>query len=318
MSVNECKFFVIQIVNRLIDLLLSMKYRFLFVFPVAALIIILTVYASDNDSSKGSNEAGYSAALRLIGHKLLLSAGDSRSQVLPIKELSGKKFQIHFEHPVSLEPDSIFNIISNTTKSSLLPDDYTVDVMQCSDNQVAYSFVNSRVDSNTIVPCLGRTLPEKCYYVSISFTSAGPLVSEPGYIFMGAFAGLMLASILFYFYVKQKKNMPASLEGGIATSRNAIRLGDYLFAYDQRYLEINKVRIDLTDKESKLLYILSSSPNKTIDRETFQKEVWENEGVIVTRSLDVFISRLRKKLERDSSIRLINVHGKGYKLEVPA
>ncbi|HET9745566.1 MAG TPA: winged helix-turn-helix domain-containing protein [Chitinophagaceae bacterium] len=295
-----------------------MKYRFLFVFPVAAVIIILTVYASDKDTSTGSNEAGYNAALRLIGHKLLLSAGDSRSRVLPVKKLSGKEFEIHFEHPVSLEPDSVFNIIHNTTKSSLLPDEYAVDVIQCSDDQVAYSFVNSRVDSNTIVPCLGRTLPERCYYVSISFALAGPPVSEPGYIFMGAFVGLMLASFVFYFYVKKKKSIPASLEVGIATSRSATRLGNYLFVYDQRYLEINKERIDLTDKESKLLHILSSSPNKTIDRERFQKEVWENEGVIVTRSLDVFISRLRKKLEKDSSIRLINVHGKGYKLEVPA
>jgi hypothetical protein len=295
-----------------------MKYRFLFIFPVAALIIILTVNATKKDSNKGPGEAGYNAALRLIGHKLLLSAGDTRSQVLPIKELSGKKFQIHFQNPVSLEPDSVFNIISSITKSSPLPDDYTVDVVQCSDSEVAYSFVNSRVDSNTIVPCLGRSLPEKCYYVSISFASHSTLASEPGYIFMGAFAGLLLASILFYFYAKQNKNMPATLERGITTGGSAIRLGSYLFVYDQRYLEINNKRIDLTDKESKLLYILSSTPNKTIDREKFQKEVWENEGVIVTRSLDVFISRLRKKLEKDSSIRLINVHGKGYKLEVPA
>jgi DNA-binding winged helix-turn-helix (wHTH) protein len=295
-----------------------MKYRFLFIFPVAALIIVLTVNASKKDSNKGPKEARYNAALRLIGHKLLLSAGDTRSQVLPIKELSGKKFQIHFQNPVSLKPDSVFNIISSITKSSPLPDDYTVDVVQCSDSEVAYSFVNSRVDSNTIVPCLGRSLPEKCCYVSISFASHSTLASEPGYIFMGAFAGLLLASILFYFYAKQNKYMPATLERGITTGGSTIRLGSYLFVYDQRYLEINNKRIDLTDKESKLLYILSSTPNKTIDREKFQKEVWENEGVIVTRSLDVFISRLRKKLEKDSSIRLINVHGKGYKLEVPA
>ncbi|HZI54739.1 MAG TPA: winged helix-turn-helix domain-containing protein, partial [Chitinophagaceae bacterium] len=45
-------------------------------------------------------------------------------------------------------------------------------------------------------------------------------------------------------------------------------------------------------------------------------KVWENEGVIVTRSLDVFISKLRKKLERGSGVKLVNVHGKGYKLEI--
>ena len=295
-----------------------MKYRFIFVFPVAALIILLTVYASSKESNKGSEEAKYIAALRLIGHKLLLSAGDTWSRVLPIKKISNKKFQLHFQNPVSLEPDSIFNIISNTTKTSLLPDEYTVVIVQCSDNEVAYSFVNSRIDSNTIVPCLGRTLPEKCYYVSINFASPGPFISKQGFLIIGTFTGLLLAAFLFYFYVRQKKNSSASLKGEKPATTSAIQVGDYTFFYDQRYLEFNNERIDLTDKESKLLYILSSAPNKTVDREKFQKEVWENEGVIVTRSLDVFISRLRKKLEKDSSIRLINVHGKGYKLEVPA
>jgi DNA-binding response OmpR family regulator len=44
--------------------------------------------------------------------------------------------------------------------------------------------------------------------------------------------------------------------------------------------------------------------------------VWENESVLVGRSLDVFISKLRKKLEADPTIRIVNIHGKGYKLEV--
>lgn len=295
-----------------------MKYRFLIIFPVAALIILLTVYASKKDSNKESKELRYSTALRLIGHRLLLSTGDTRSRVLPIKELSNNKFQIHFENPVSLEPDSVFNIVSHTTKSSLLPDEYTVDVVQCSDNEVAYSFVNSSIDSNTIVPCLGRTLPKKCYYININFASPQSFVSSPGYMFMGILVGLVLTGYLFYFYMRRRKNRSGGSEDETQATNNAIQVGDYLFWHDQRYLDINGERIDLTDKESKLLFILASSPNKIIDREKFQKEVWENEGVIVTRSLDVFISRLRKKLEKDSSLRLINVHGKGYKLEVPA
>ena len=47
-----------------------------------------------------------------------------------------------------------------------------------------------------------------------------------------------------------------------------------------------------------------------------QKEVWENEGVIVTRSLDMFISKLRKKLNKDPLVNIVNIHGIGYKLEI--
>jgi DNA-binding response OmpR family regulator len=74
--------------------------------------------------------------------------------------------------------------------------------------------------------------------------------------------------------------------------------------------------IELTAKENKLLLIFARSPNTVIERGRLQKEIWEDEGVIVGRSLDMFISKLRKKLEGDLSIQLINIHGKGYKLEV--
>ncbi|MEP7258356.1 MAG: helix-turn-helix domain-containing protein [Flavitalea sp.] len=75
---------------------------------------------------------------------------------------------------------------------------------------------------------------------------------------------------------------------------------------------------DLTEKETKLLAIFSSHLNKMISRSQLLKEGWEDEGVITGRSLDVFISRLRKKLQHDSSVSLINYHGQGYKLSTDA
>ena len=71
-----------------------------------------------------------------------------------------------------------------------------------------------------------------------------------------------------------------------------------------------------SSKEAKLLSIFSVNLNEVIDRNRLQKEVWEDEGVIVGRSLDVFISKLRKKFEKDPAVKLVNIHGKGYKLEV--
>jgi DNA-binding response OmpR family regulator len=53
-----------------------------------------------------------------------------------------------------------------------------------------------------------------------------------------------------------------------------------------------------------------------IPRETLMQEVWINEGVITGRSLDMFISKLRKKLSVDPELRITNIHGKGYRLEI--
>jgi DNA-binding winged helix-turn-helix (wHTH) protein len=290
-----------------------MKYKFLFIFPIVALVVFLTLYGSTANGINKSEETNYQTPLRLIGHKLLLSSGDSKSRVMPIKQLPGDELEIYFENELSLEPDSVFNIISKTIKSSKLPNDYTANVLECYGNEIVYSFVMSGNDKNVIVPCLGRTLPKGCYYISINFSPESG--SKRNYILSGCILLLILLAYLMNLYFRRKSNTIRENES--TPVRETIKIGEFLFCFDQRYLEIYGERIELTDKESKLLYIFALTPNEIIDREQLQKEVWENEGVIVTRSLDVFISKLRKKLEKDSGVKLVNVHGKGYKLEIP-
>ena len=95
-----------------------------------------------------------------------------------------------------------------------------------------------------------------------------------------------------------------------------ITLGSVLFDPKNRKLIINGKTIDLTGTETRLLRIFALSPNETIERSRLQKEIWEDEGVIVGRSLDMFISKLRKKLEVDPNIKIVVVRSKGYRLEV--
>jgi DNA-binding response OmpR family regulator len=76
------------------------------------------------------------------------------------------------------------------------------------------------------------------------------------------------------------------------------------------------VVISLSKKECELLTIFIANPNQIIKRDELTKKVWEDKGVFVGRSLDTYISRLRKKLKEDDSITLTNVHGVGYKLEI--
>ncbi len=72
----------------------------------------------------------------------------------------------------------------------------------------------------------------------------------------------------------------------------------------------------LTRKEAKLLKLFADHSNRMIAREVIQKAIWEDEGYFVGRSMDVFISRLRKLLKEDPTVRIVNVHSTGYKLEV--
>ena len=94
-------------------------------------------------------------------------------------------------------------------------------------------------------------------------------------------------------------------------------LGKFLFNVKGQRLLLESEVINLTDKECKVLKLLHKNFGELIPRETLMQEVWINEGVITGRSLDMFVSKLRKKLSCDPDLRITNVHGKGYKLEIP-
>ncbi len=88
------------------------------------------------------------------------------------------------------------------------------------------------------------------------------------------------------------------------------------FRFDKRNMTLslgNEV-IELTGKESDLLLLLHGSVNTTISRDLILNTVWGDEGDYIGRTLDVFISRLRKRLEADPGLKIINIRGVGYKL----
>ncbi len=93
-------------------------------------------------------------------------------------------------------------------------------------------------------------------------------------------------------------------------------IGKFLVDAKGQRLLLGTEVISLTDKEYKILELLNKNFGELIPRETLMQEIWLNEGVITGRSLDMFVSKLRKKLSRDPELRITNVHGKGYKLEI--
>jgi len=72
----------------------------------------------------------------------------------------------------------------------------------------------------------------------------------------------------------------------------------------------------LTTKECELLYLLCINANKVLEREIALKTIWNDDHFLNVRTMDVYITKLRKHLKKENSIEIINVHGKGYKLIV--
>jgi hypothetical protein len=247
--------------------------------------------------------------MRGIGHQVLLKAGDFTSRVLPVKRINPTVFELEFQSTFKFVPDTLVRLVHASLASGDLPLQYMVNVMECASNQIIYGY---RIGSKrtTLVPCLGREQAKRCYTIQIAFLENPTPANQAAVIL-----GFALTSIaLFAFVVFRKGNRSRKKENHIEGP--FIPLGSYSFYANRRLLKNGTSTIALTDKESKLLTVLAANQNQPMERDQLLKEVWEDDGVFVGRSLDVFISKLRKKLLQDEAIRIVNIHGKGYKLEV--
>jgi len=137
------------------------------------------------------------------------------------------------------------------------------------------------------------------------------------------YAGMLVLLVATFFIWRFRKNLRAV---PVHNQHHAIikesdpefgALGNFLFNVKSQRLLLGSEVISLTDKECKVLELLHKNSGELIPRETLMQKIWIDEGVITSRSLDMFVSKLRKKLSRDPELRITNVHGKGYKLEIP-
>lgn len=288
--------------------LLPRKRRYLFGLILVSLISVVclafTIAGSDN-----FDIARREVLLRRIGHEILLQSGDSVSRVLPVQKIGANEYRISFENAFTFQPDALVNTTRNLLAKDPLTGDYIVTILNCSNSDIAYGFAISSDQKDDVITCSGRKQPTARYAMDIKFKPTNINTVKKVSIF-GGLPVLAFVGFIFLRSVKRRKMLPDTRDADMLT------LGSVLFDTKNRKLIINEKTIDLTGTETRLLSIFALSPNETIERSRLQKEIWEDEGVIVGRSLDMFISKLRKKLEPDARIKIAVIRGKGYKLEI--
>lgn len=95
------------------------------------------------------------------------------------------------------------------------------------------------------------------------------------------------------------------------------KIGRFQFDTQKQVLSIDGNQTKLTTKESELLGLLCAHRNEILQRDYALKTVWSDDNYFNARSMDVYITKLRKHLKADENIEIINIHGKGYKLIAP-
>lgn len=105
--------------------------------------------------------------------------------------------------------------------------------------------------------------------------------------------------------------------GKKAKTSTFYKIGRFQFDTQKQLLTIDDHQTKLTTKESELLSLLCAHANEILQRDFALKTVWTDDNYFNARSMDVYITKLRKHLKADDSIEIINIHGKGYKLIAP-
>ncbi len=104
--------------------------------------------------------------------------------------------------------------------------------------------------------------------------------------------------------------------GGSAINKGngLFHIGEYVFDNKRQLLSFRDQQTGLTTKESELLELLCRHKNEILERNYALKNIWIDDNYFNARSMDVYITRLRKYLKKDPSVKILNIHGKGYRL----
>lgn len=296
-----------------------MWYRKGIMMGAALTLVIMAVVSFNWKSSRVHQPAEFGLAIRSIGHQLLLRGGDSITLVLPVQDLGEGHFMLNFQEPLPMNPDDLYELGQEAFMESGLTTNYLIEIRKCFQEEVLYGYQIEVADTaQNELTCTGRRLPDACYALHVTFLDWGQTNAENPVSLLWL-CGLMIVALMISTPIVQKmKTRQAADMEAITPIQKGISLGNYQFFPEDRKLVIDQEDIELTGKELELLVIFTRELNQVITKDCLLKEVWEDKGVFVGRSLDMFISKLRKKLAKDEAIKIVNIRGVGYKLVVLA
>ena len=271
---------------------------------------------TNSHAQKTNKEQQLRLSLRMIGHQILLNYGDSTSRVYPIEKV-GEQYKISFSNKFSFNAEELINTVDRTFRSLKITNGYLVEIKDSIGDQIIYSYQKGETKNNDLIACQTREQPISNFTIFITMINFDEITNKEALAQKESFFSnpifilsiLLIVFIGFLFYKNQKRKKK------INTS-HLIAIGDYNFNPVNAELTLNNRPVELTSKESDLLILLNENLNETIQRDIILEKVWGDQGDYVGRTLDVFISKLRKRLESDERVKIINVRGVGYKLVV--
>lgn len=246
-------------------------------------------------------------ALRRTADALLRASGDSTSRIPAVEQVGEEVWRVMLEQP--FDYGQLPALLQASLDRYGISRSYEVAVRRCSDATIDLGYHQLDALQDDFVPCAGREVSEGCHYIEVTFAGdVGTSIPLAGRI---GFSLLALLGTAGLWWGLQRKKPVAPEDEKIQW----IAFGNCRLDLAGQTLICGDVRQSLTFREAKLLGLFAARPDEVIERDQILRDVWADEGVLVGRSVDVFVSRLRKKLAADISVAIVAVHGVGYRLE---
>lgn len=292
-----------------------MKAAYYPILVLLAGLVLSFVLVREHPVTPVLTERNVSLAMRQIAHELLSEQEQRYAQIPQLKAYGDSEFILPVE--THLDYNLLINIGPEILAEHGITENYNLALLDCSTSDLLLGFTSASLLRDGTVACSERSQDEGCHNLSFSLATPNKGGPRPMLYIMGSLA--LLSIILgkreqLNSVAKQPTNTldekQLSPRTTFSFQAQQIKIANEASAHDSFGIA------ELTYREAKLLDFLVQHPNEVLDRERIHAAVWGSEGVIVGRSLDVFISRLRKKLAADSSIEIITVHGVGYRLKM--
>lgn len=271
------------------------------------------VAMANNDAVRFSENVNLS--LRRTVDLLLRANGDSVSQIPAVKQTDANTFAVRMER--MFDYDRLPEILQQSFDSHHVDRPYSVAVLDCQtgEMQLGYQFFDLKQPGG--VPCRGRSREEGCYTLQIRFTPETPKPQAGNNAWLLISFGGTLAGLGFIAWNRSryKRGIEAKPDTMHAPHSRLTFGNSWLDTANQTLFNSETTQM-LTFREAKLLTLFAKNVNQVLERDIILKSVWEDEGVTVGRSVDVFVSRLRKMLATDPQVKITAIHGVGYKMEV--
>ncbi|MCZ4408907.1 winged helix-turn-helix domain-containing protein [Cryomorphaceae bacterium 1068] len=281
-------------------MLKMVSFRTFLIFAFLCSAIVSDASSADEFSNK------VNLALRQTADALLWHYDDSTTVIPPVSQNGTNEYVLEMKNGFSYR--ELPHFLEKAFKDYGIDQPYEIMVRSCETGFLVLGYNRAAAERDSVA--CGDRLPDiPCATIHVQFA---PQESKEKKSLAGLAWLLVPAAGLggiFLFRKKENHSEETTVDEGM-------KLGNFRFNTKNQKLTLGDQTFELTFRESKLLRYFATHPNKVLNRDEILAAVWEDEGIVVGRSLDVFISRLRKILKADESVTIKTVHGVGYRMEI--